>query len=144
MHHKFCFAAFNILMPYPGTPLYRRLEAEGRLLWGGKWWLHPAYRFNHAAFMPKQMSPDELTAACWECRSRWNSRASILRRVWDFQTHLHSMKRLAAYAAYNPLYAREAHRKQGMLFGLYREIGDAGGAGVEAADRPQAAGAGRA
>src|SRR5205085_180126 len=24
MHHKFCFAAFNILMPYPGTPYYER------------------------------------------------------------------------------------------------------------------------
>ena len=49
MHHKFAFAAYNILMPYPGTPLYNRLEAESRLLYGGKWWLHPEYRFNDAA-----------------------------------------------------------------------------------------------
>src|SRR5262249_10184553 len=41
LENKFCFAAFNILMPYPNTPLYRKLQAEGRLLYGGKWWLHP-------------------------------------------------------------------------------------------------------
>ena len=70
MHHKFAFAAYNILMPYPGTPLYNRLQAESRLLYGGKWWLHPEYRFNHAAFIPKNMTPDELTEACWECRAQ--------------------------------------------------------------------------
>ena len=39
--NRFCFAAYNILMPYPGTPLYDRLEREGRLLFDGRWWLHP-------------------------------------------------------------------------------------------------------
>ena len=45
--NKFCFAAFNILMPYPSTPLYDRLQEEGRLLYDGKWWLHPDYRQEH-------------------------------------------------------------------------------------------------
>jgi len=62
---KFALAAFNILVPYPGTPLYQRLRAEGRLLYDGKWWLHPEYRFNYATFRPKNMSPEELTEACW-------------------------------------------------------------------------------
>jgi hypothetical protein len=30
MENKFCFAAYNILMPYPNTPFYTRLEREGR------------------------------------------------------------------------------------------------------------------
>ncbi len=118
---KFCFAAFNILMPYPSTPLYKRLEAEDRLLWGGKWWLHPDYRFNHAAFIPKHMTPDELTEAVWECRKRWNSVSSIVRRVWDFKTHLSSPYRLGTYLVYNKLYALETLTKQGMLFGNYRD-----------------------
>ena len=78
--HKFVFAAFNILMPYPNTPLYRELEKEGRLLFDGKWWLHPEYRFNHAAFMPKNMTPEELTQACLDCRDRWNSFGSVVQR----------------------------------------------------------------
>ena len=65
-------------MPYPNTPLYRKLEQEGRLLYDGKWWLHPEYRFNNAAFVPRRMSADELTAACHEARTRFNSFASLL------------------------------------------------------------------
>ncbi|MBT8078229.1 MAG: B12-binding domain-containing radical SAM protein [Gammaproteobacteria bacterium] len=133
---KFCFAAFNILMPYPGTALYRRLEMEGRLLWGGKWWLHPDYRFNHAAFVPRHMSPEELTESVWGIRQRWNSARSIFKRMWDFQTHLDSPYRLGTYLVYNRLYAAEAWTKHGMFFGRKRgSIGPQivrsdGGAGV--------------
>jgi radical SAM superfamily enzyme YgiQ (UPF0313 family) len=121
MRNKFCFAAYNILMPYPSTPLYDRLQREGRLLWDGRWWLHPAYRFNHAAFRPRHMSPEELTQACWDCRDRWNRASSMFHRLWDFKTHLSSLTRLAVYLQYNPIYAKEAYKKQGMLFGLFRD-----------------------
>ncbi len=117
-YNKFCFAAFNILMPYPNTPYYARLQAEGRLLWDGKWWLHPEYRFNHAAFIPKNMTPDELTQATWECRHRWSRPGTIFKRMWDFKTHLHSLYRLGVYLRYNPIYGKEAYKKQGMRFGL--------------------------
>ena len=120
MASKFCFAAYNILMPYPGTPLYDRLWSEGRLLWGGKWWLHPEYRFNHAAFVPRKMSPDDLTEACWRARRDWNRPSSIFTRMWDFRTHMSSITRLAVYLRYNPLYAKESFKKQGMLFGRFR------------------------
>jgi radical SAM superfamily enzyme YgiQ (UPF0313 family) len=126
LRQKFAFAAFNILMPYPGTPLHERLGAEGRLLYDGKWWLHPDYRFNHAAFVPSRMSPDELTAAGLECRERWNRAGSILRRIWDFSTHLSSPGRAAIYLNYTRLYARETLRKQGMLLGLFRDAARAG------------------
>jgi len=121
MRNRFCFAAYNILMPYPGTPLYDRLNREGRLLWGGKWWLHPEYRFNQAAFMPKNMSADELTDVIWHCRDQWNRPSSIFYRMWDFKTHMSSFTRLALYLAYNPLYAKESYKKQGMLFGRGRK-----------------------
>jgi radical SAM superfamily enzyme YgiQ (UPF0313 family) len=130
---RFCFAAFNILMPYPGTPLYGRLAAEGRLLYDGRWWLHPDYRFNHAAFVPRRMTPDELTEACLDCRRRWNSSSSILGRVWDRQTHLHSLERLGIYFTYNRLFARETMRKQGMHFGLSRAAAPKDGEAVAVA-----------
>ena len=76
-------------MPYPGTPLYARLKAEGRLLYDGRWWLHPDYRFNHAAFAGR-MTADELTEAAWPCRRRWSSPASIVRRALDSATNMHS------------------------------------------------------
>src|SRR5207249_4519740 len=36
--HGFYIAAFNHLTPFPGTPLYGKLQAEGRLLYDA-WWL---------------------------------------------------------------------------------------------------------
>jgi radical SAM superfamily enzyme YgiQ (UPF0313 family) len=117
MRNKFAFAAFNILMPYPNTPLYRRLEDEGRLLYAGKWWLHPAYRFNHAPFVPKLMSADELTEAGFRSRKQFNSLGSIVRRAFDFKTNMRSPYRLGLYMAYNPLFRKEVFKKHGMRFG---------------------------
>jgi radical SAM superfamily enzyme YgiQ (UPF0313 family) len=49
-------ATFHILTPYPGTPLFARLEADGRLL--HRDW--DRYDTGHAVFRPKLMSPAEL------------------------------------------------------------------------------------
>jgi len=115
--NKFAFAAFNILMPYPNTPLYRRLSHEGRLLYEGRWWLHPEYRFNHAPFVPRLMSADDLTAAGFRARKEFNSLSSIVRRAFDFKTHMRSPYRLGLYMVYNPLFRKEVHKKHGMRFG---------------------------
>ncbi len=114
---KFTFAAYNILMPYPNTPFYRRLDEQGRLLYGRKWWLHPDYQFNHAAFIPKRMTPEELTAVCFKARTEFNSPGSIIRRAFDFKTNMRTPFKLAIYLAYTPLFRREAFKKQDMSFG---------------------------
>ncbi len=116
--NRFAFSAFNILMPYPGTHLYSRLAAENRLLYDGKWWLHPEYRFNTAAFRPARMSAEELTAACHEARTRFNSWGSLLYRFSDTRTNLRSLWRAAAYWRYTTLCRKEVHKKHGLRFGL--------------------------
>jgi radical SAM superfamily enzyme YgiQ (UPF0313 family) len=118
LENKFTFAAFNVLMPYPNTPLYEQLAAEGRLLYNGKWWLHPEYRFNYAAFQPKLMSPQELTEAGFYARSTFNSIGSIIRRTFD-KTTLRSLYRLGVYWTYVPLFRQETFKKHGMKFGLH-------------------------
>ena len=117
LRHKFTFAAFNLLMPYPGTPLYARLQAEKRLLYEGRWWTHPDYRFNHAAFQPARMSPDELTHIAFDLRRRWSSPASIVRRFLDLRTNMRTLYRMGVYWAYNPLFRREVFKKQGLRLG---------------------------
>jgi radical SAM superfamily enzyme YgiQ (UPF0313 family) len=119
MENKFCFGAFNILVPYPSTPLYRTLHEQGRLLYDGKWWLHPEYRFNHAAFRPARMSPDELTDACFRARATFNSVGSIVKRAFDFKTNMRSLYRFGIYVGYNPLFRKEVFKKHGMRFGLH-------------------------
>lgn len=118
LESKFTFAAYNILMPYPNTPLYRKLQEEGRLLYDGKWWLHPEYRFNSAAYIPQRMSADELTAACHDARTRFNSFPSLLRRFADPKTHLRSVARMGAYWYYTLIFRKELYKKHGMRFGL--------------------------
>jgi radical SAM superfamily enzyme YgiQ (UPF0313 family) len=115
--NHFTFAAFNVLMPYPGTPFYERLKAEGRLLYDGRWWLHPDYRFNHAAYRPARMTADALTETAWACRKRWSSLPSIIKRGLDPHTNMASPFRFVIYCAYNPLYRREAFKKQSMHLG---------------------------
>ena len=118
LESKFTFAAYNILMPYPNTPLYRKLEQERRLLYDGKWWLHPEYRFNNAALVPRLMSPDELTQACHSARVRYNRFSSLLTRFADVKTHLRSFARMGAYWYYSLIFRKEVYKKHGMRFGL--------------------------
>ena len=122
LENRFAFAAHNVLMLYPGTVFYARLRAEGRLLFAGRWWLHPDYRFNHAAYVPRLMTPEQLTEAGLHCRKIYNSPVSILRRALDVKTNMRSLLRLGMYALYAPLFRREAFKKQGMRLGLGNEV----------------------
>ncbi|MBL8055185.1 MAG: B12-binding domain-containing radical SAM protein, partial [Anaerolineales bacterium] len=71
-------ATFNILTPYPGTPLFRRLEAEGRLL-TRDWSLYNGRAA--VVFQPRQMSPEALLAGYRRANRRFYSPASIGRRL---------------------------------------------------------------
>jgi radical SAM superfamily enzyme YgiQ (UPF0313 family) len=80
--NQFYIAAFNHLTPFPGTPLYSRLQAEGRLLYDA-WWLDPRYRYNMVPFQPTSMSPEELQRQCLDARRSFYSWSSIVRRGFD-------------------------------------------------------------
>jgi radical SAM superfamily enzyme YgiQ (UPF0313 family) len=82
LHHQFYIAAFNHLTPFPGTPLYKRLEQEGRLLYD-QWWLDDRYRYNMIPFQPARMSPERLQRGCVEARAEFYSLPNIWRRSFD-------------------------------------------------------------
>ena len=69
-------ATFHILTPYPGTPLFAQLDAEGRLL-HRRW---SRYDTAHAVFTPRHMSPGELEQGYRWTYERLFSHASIWRR----------------------------------------------------------------
>ena len=71
---------YAILTPFPGTALYRRLDAEGRIL--HRDW--EKYDGQHVVHQPAQMSVDELqrgTEAAWLHSYSWPSIISRLRRT---------------------------------------------------------------
>ncbi|MHB8872537.1 MAG: B12-binding domain-containing radical SAM protein [Myxococcaceae bacterium] len=65
-------ATFHILTPYPGTPLFRRLESEGRLL--HRDWSR--YDTAHCVYQPRRLTPEQLEAG----------HAWIYRRLFSFES----------------------------------------------------------
>lgn len=76
---KLHIAAFNHLIPFPGTPLYRRLEREGRLQHPA-WWLADSFRFNEVPFEPVGMSAEQLQQGCLAARRKFYAVGSIWER----------------------------------------------------------------
>jgi radical SAM superfamily enzyme YgiQ (UPF0313 family) len=89
-------ATFHILTPYPATPLFRQMEAAGRLL-HRDWSL---YDTAHAVFRPTHMSPEELEQGYGWIYRRLFSHASIWRRRPE------DARAVAAYLAMSYLYKR--------------------------------------
>jgi radical SAM superfamily enzyme YgiQ (UPF0313 family) len=81
-NHSLYIAAFNHLTPFPGTPLYARLQSEGRLLYE-KWWLDNRYRYNRIPFQPRGMTPEALQSNCLAARRKFYSWSSIFQRSFD-------------------------------------------------------------
>lgn len=78
--HGFYIAAFNHLTPFPGTPLYRRLAEEGRLVHDA-WWLDDGYRYNDLPFRPEGAEPDDVRRGCLAARRAFYGWRSIGRRL---------------------------------------------------------------
>jgi radical SAM superfamily enzyme YgiQ (UPF0313 family) len=68
---------FSVLTPFPGTPLRRRLEEEGRIF-DNHW---PHYDMSHVVFKPKLMSPRELQEGYLWAQKYCCSPRSILGRL---------------------------------------------------------------
>lgn len=67
----------SILTPYKGTPAYRRLAEEGRILDGRGWEFYNGY---NVSFQPRNMSPEQLLQAhraLW--REAFSPKYSLLR-----------------------------------------------------------------
>jgi radical SAM superfamily enzyme YgiQ (UPF0313 family) len=69
-------ATFHILTPYPGTPLFKQMESEGRLL-HKEWNL---YDTAHVVFRPARMSCEQLFEGYSWAYRRLFSHQSIWRR----------------------------------------------------------------
>jgi radical SAM superfamily enzyme YgiQ (UPF0313 family) len=80
--HRFYLAAFNHLTPFPGTPLFTRLQKEGRLLYD-RWWLDERYGYNGIPFQPADMAPDDVRQGCLRARRRFYTWRSMLQRAFD-------------------------------------------------------------
>jgi radical SAM superfamily enzyme YgiQ (UPF0313 family) len=94
---------YALLTPFPATPLYKRLEEEGRIL-TKNWELYDA---QHVVFQPKGMTVKELEAGheyAWKRTYAFSSMARRLKNSGNF-----SFFSLAANLGYR-YYAHRLHR----------------------------------
>ncbi len=89
-------ATYHILTPYPGTPLFREMASEGRLL--HRDW--EKYDTAHVVFRPKHMTAEELARGYAWLYQRTFSNASIWARRPD------DLRALPPYLAMAYLYKR--------------------------------------
>jgi radical SAM superfamily enzyme YgiQ (UPF0313 family) len=94
---------FAISTPFPGTPLYARLEAEGRIL--TRDWQR--YDGQHVVFQPARMTPRELelaTERAWTTAYSWRGIRRRLARTaapwsvailtnWGYRHYAHNLHR---------------------------------------------------
>lgn len=109
IRHRLFMVAFNNLTPFPGTPLYRRLENQGKLLYD-KWWLDERFSYGHVPFqsaLPPRMIRDE----CVRARKRFYSPRSIFRRLLNPANRSNPFV-LANYLFINFLCRREATERE--------------------------------
>ena len=64
------------------------------------------------------MTAQQLTDACHDARSSFNSLPSIIRRFSDIRMTLQSLSRMATFWRYTLLFRKEVHKKHQMKFGL--------------------------
>ena len=116
VRNRFFLGNFAALMPTPGAKLYDRLREEGRLL-HDKWWLDPDFRYGDATFIPKGMTPQQLTDGCHWARKEFTGYSSIFHRFWDRRTNIGSLHRAGFYLAANIVFRRELRGKHGQALG---------------------------
>jgi radical SAM superfamily enzyme YgiQ (UPF0313 family) len=106
-------AAFNHLTPFPGTPLYKRLEREGRLRFEA-WWRDARYRYNALPFTPKSLAPEEVTAGCVGARRRFYGWPNILRRA---RRHTRDAYVFRNFFLVNAMHRNEISKRDGYPLG---------------------------
>jgi radical SAM superfamily enzyme YgiQ (UPF0313 family) len=114
---KILIAAFNHLIPFPGTPLYEDLRARGRLR-ETAWWLSENYRFGQAPFDAEQMTGPDIERCCHKARRRFYSLPSILQRGLDFRANCRGAEKGLVYFGLNLLLRKEVSHKRGIPLGI--------------------------
>jgi radical SAM superfamily enzyme YgiQ (UPF0313 family) len=96
-------ATFHILTPYPGTALYERLNAAGRIT-SQNW---NAFDTRHVVYQPMKMNPAALEAGYWRAYDDFYRWGSILRSAWaqtDWFERLRHVAYVSGWKKFEPLW----------------------------------------
>ena len=85
----------SVLTPFPGTPLHRRMEREGRLL--HRDW--PCYDITHVVFRPRSISPEALERGYRRLVRRLFSWPAVVSRALRYAARPTVIPRRASFAS---------------------------------------------
>jgi len=86
-------ATFHIMTPYPGTGLYQKMQAEGRIL-HSNWDL---YDTRHVVYRTAKLTAEQLEVGYWRAYRDFYSWKNIFRGAWTSESW-HDRLRHVAYA----------------------------------------------
>lgn len=119
---KLFMAAFNHLVPFPGTNLYSEMEKIGELR-SEKWWLDEDYRFGQLAFNPaSKYDAIDIEKSCMDLRRKFYSLPSIFKRMLDLKANCSTLKSVKIFLGLNLLMRNEVKQKFGLPLGVRDEI----------------------
>jgi radical SAM superfamily enzyme YgiQ (UPF0313 family) len=101
-------ALYAILTPYPGTRLYKRLKAEGRLT-NERWWLGGDHDSGSPYYEPRGMSRTELREGWMRAWQRFYSPGAVWKR-WTVRKRSSWIQTLG-FLPLNVMQNRLAHHK---------------------------------
>jgi radical SAM superfamily enzyme YgiQ (UPF0313 family) len=96
-------STFHIQTPYPGTRLYAKMEAEGRLL-HRNWDL---YDTRHTVFRPARLTPEALEEGYWRAYRDFYAWPNVARGALSHATLKHRAKHFfyaAGWKKFEPLW----------------------------------------
>ena len=115
VRNRIAVTNFNPLIPMPGTKVYEKMKSEGRLRYR-KWWLSDDYRYGETAYLPKNITPEELRDGCLDIRTRFYSIGCILKRLFG-NIHNFLPMNFFVFMAANLISRKEIKKKQGQMLG---------------------------
>lgn len=113
---KFLVAAFNHLIPFPNTPLFKRLKLQKRLT-DPEWWLNPKFRYGQTPFIPKNFSNKQLVQACIEARHKFYNLYSTIYRATNISGNFNSLLKIGIFLYINYMLRQEIDQKIGLPLG---------------------------
>lgn len=117
LKHQFFLVAFNHIVPFPGTPLYAKLDAQNRLV-SDAWWLDSNFSFGQVPYKPQMMDAQELAEMCKNYRKKFYSIKSIVRRGLAPKTQMRDLSTFILYLTQNYYGRREVDEKYGIPLGF--------------------------
>jgi len=114
IRNKLFMVGFNHVTPFPGTPLYNRLEKENKLRFA-KWWLDDNYTYGQVPFK-SNINYKLIEKECRRIRQEFYGIRSILYRMTSL-TNIFPLFMFLVYLFINTLLRKDTIQRKGFPLG---------------------------